>query len=249
MNVLAPREKMSWKDEIKKVYRIFQLPELPLQLKGSASLSSQRYFSDYDFFCNAPLYNEKDFYNIFTDIRNRLEKDPNVYLIETKIEQGKKKYRYYKNEPIKPFSHPDLIKIDIIARIENEFTQVSCLYSFSKTPLTTEEYIKDLEIEMQELKKKGLYYKALKRKFSIYKIEKNYPKLILLTRYFNSGDGLIYQKISNIDAIIQLKEYYHDPETLKRIKINLEQIGVRIRDKDRMYKRINSNAEKLFRIL
>jgi hypothetical protein len=143
----------------------------------------------------------------------------------------------------------DLLKIDIIVRIEYEFTQVSCIYSFSKTPITTEAYINELEKEITDFKKEGLYYKALKRKFSIYKIEKNFPKLVLLTRYFNSGDGLIYQKISNIDAVIQLKEYYDDPETLKRIEINMKQIGVRIKDKDKMYKRINSNAKKLLDML
>lgn len=250
MNVLQPREKMSWKDEIKKVYRIFQLPELPLQLKGSASLQSQRYFSDYDFFCNAPMYNEKDFYQLFTDIRDKLNNDPNVYPIETKIEKGGKKYRYYKNDPITiSTKNADLLKIDIVVKVENEFTQVSCIYSFSKTPISKEQYINQLEQEIKDLKREGLYYKALKRKFSIYKIEQDYPKLILLTRYFNSDDGLIYQKISNIEAVLQLKDYYNDPETLKRIVINMKQIGVRIQDKDKMYKRINTNAKKIFETL
>ena len=247
MNVLAPREKSAWKDEIKKVYRIFQLPNLPLQLKGSASLQSQQYFSDYDFFCNAPMYNETDFKNIFGNIRDKLFNDPRIYPIETKLEKDGKKYRYYKNDPITTSAKDvDLLKIDIIVRVENEFTQVSCLYSFSKTPLSKEEYIKELNDEIDDFKREGLYYKALKRKFSIFKIEQNLPKLVLLTRYFNSSDGLIYQKISNIDAVIQLKEYYNDPETIKRIEVNMKQIGVRIKDKDKLYKRINTNAKKLF---
>ena len=136
-----------------------------------------------------------------------------------------------------------------MVRVENEFTQVSCIYSFSKTPISKEQYINQLEEEIKDFKREGLYYKALKRKFSIYKIEQDYPKLVFLTRYFNSDDGLIYQKISNIDAVLQLKEYYNDPETLKRIVINMKQIGVRIQDKDKMYKRINNNAKKIFETL
>lgn len=249
MNVLQKRPPALWQDQIRTVYRILKLPDIPLDLKGSASLESQRYFADYDFFCFVPKMNGKDFYNIFTDIRDRLFNDPNVFPIETKIERDGKKYRFFKNEPLdkKVCSDVDLIKIDIIVQIQNQFTEVSCLYSF-QNPMSKDEYIQNLESEMKELIKEGSYYKALKRLFSIFRIEKDNKNLILLTRYFNSEDGKLYQKISNIEAIQKLEEYYKDE--MAQIKVSLKDLGVTSssveKEKKQMLNKINKNAKKMF---
>jgi hypothetical protein len=54
MDILQLRPVSQFVDEIKELMKIFHIPNTPLQLKGSASLQSQRFFSDYDFFSNVP---------------------------------------------------------------------------------------------------------------------------------------------------------------------------------------------------
>jgi hypothetical protein len=116
MNVLAPREPQSFEDEVKTVYKALEPPNAVLQLKGSASLASQRYFSDYDFFCNVDYPPTLRFINT---IRGKLNKIPYVYPIEVKIEtHDGKKHRYFKTDAIKSLpKNVKLIKVDIVVNI------------------------------------------------------------------------------------------------------------------------------------
>jgi len=69
--------------------------------------------------------------------------------------------------------------------------------------------------------KDGDTYKSLKP-FSIYKINKEYPKLKQLTQLFNSNIGKLYETNSNLKTIQLLKTMYNDIQTKKRIDINLK---------------------------
>ena len=64
--------------------------------------------------------------------------------------------------------------------------------------------------------------KAMKRAFSIYKIQKDSPNVKRLTSLFNSNLGKIYEINSNLKTILLLKTMYDDPLTMKRIDINLK---------------------------
>jgi hypothetical protein len=89
MNILELRPVSQLVDEIKQLIKILHLPHTPLQLKGSASLQSQRFFSDYDFFSNVPHYSVNEAWELFSGIRSKLIAKPDVYLIEIKLQDKK----------------------------------------------------------------------------------------------------------------------------------------------------------------
>ena len=243
MNVLAPRLPQQWEDGIKKIATILHIPDTRLELKGSAGLASQQYFSDYDFFSFVPLSKRKT--SIFNTIRKKLGDLP-VLLIETKVETPSGKKRYFTDEPITSVKDATLIKIDMVAYLNFAFTEVSCIYSFSKDAPTKEEYLQQLTSEMKELEQEGNYYKALKRMFSIHKIKGEADKMVALTRYFNSPDGLLYQRLSNYDAVQLVKQYYSGDTLDAQLKSNLKEIGITTpKERTKVYKELNKNAKKL----
>jgi hypothetical protein len=247
MDVLAERNPQDWEDEVKKLYKALEPPRAVLQLKGSASLASQRFFSDYDFFCSVPYAPTLRFINT---IRKKLDALPFVYPIEVKIEtHDGDKIRYYKREPIKKIpKNVKLIKVDLVVNIDFIFTEVSCIYSFSDEKLTPEQYISELEDEIAVLKREGKYYKVLKRLFSIFKIQNEPAKLVALTRFFNSAVGEAYQHVSNYDAVKLVKEHYSGDELDERIASNLKTLGI-ITDAERnqLDKKLNSNAKRFLK--
>jgi len=247
MNVLAPRAPQSFEDEVKSVYKALEPPNAVLQLKGSASLASQRYFSDYDFFCNVDSRPTLRFIN---SIRAKLDKIPYVYPIEVKIEtHDGKKYRYYKRDPIKSLpKNVKLIKVDIVVNINFIFTEVSCIYSFTQEKMTSGEYIDSLKEEIEGLKDEGNFYKVLKRLFSIYKIRDEPAKLVALTRYFNGQTGLDYQRVSNYNALKLVGEHYDSPELRTRMASNFKSLDLSTdSERDALYKKLNANAKRLLK--
>ena len=247
MNVLEPRQPREWEDEVKSIYKALEPPRALLQLKGSASLASQQYFSDYDFFCAVPYKPTRRFIN---SIRKKLDALPYVYPIEVKIEtKDGKKLRYYKKDPITTFPrNVKLIKVDMVVNVDLIFTEVSCIYSFTEDKLTPEGYIAELESEIEELKSDGKIYKVLKRLFSIYRIKEDDAKLVALTRYFNSATGLAYQQVANYDALKLVDEYYSNPELDKRIAYNFKSLGITTdTERNALYKKLNDNAKRFLK--
>jgi hypothetical protein len=254
MDIVELRPVSHLVDEIKQLIKILHLPHTPLQLKGSASLQSQRYFSDYDFFSNVPHYPVDEAWKLFNEIRSKLLEKPDVYLIEIKL-QGKKKERFHK-EPIDKevfyeMYPPELIKFDLVDRISGIFTSVSCIYSFTKEAMTKEDFIKSLQEEIVELKKEGMWYKVLKRQFAIYKAENDKEKLVSLSGLFNSPLGLAYQKVANIDAILEVLGYYKDKDTMRKIKLNLKDIHLKSiaslqKERKKLYGLINPYAKSVY---
>ena len=106
-----------------------------------------------------------------------------------------------------------------------------------------------LNDDIKELNKDKQYYKILKRKFNIYKANKDYPKLLELTEYFNSDIGKKYQTKSNLEAIKKIQEIYKDTLTNRKIEINLKDIKEDININDinneitKYAKEVNSNAK------
>ena len=69
----------------------------------------------------------------------------------------------------------------------------------------------------------------MKRLFSIYKLKRNYKKLVELTKFFNETGGK-YEIVSNLKTILLLLQYYDDNMTNKKVMINLKDIGVKYSD-------------------
>jgi hypothetical protein len=150
--------------------------------------------------------------------------------VELKFQTKNKKLRFFPKQPVKQidveriWTHIDFIKLDLVVRIENRFTEVSVIYTFESNLPRSEEYKKGNEEDIKELKSEGNYYKVLKRQFNIYKAEKDKKKLLKLSKIFNGEMGEEYQLISNLEAIQKVLEYYPDPETIKRVKLNLKEV-------------------------
>ena len=109
--------------------------------------------------------------------------------------------------------------------------------------MDTDDIIKKLTDDYSELIDNGEKFKAMKRAFSIYKIQKDYPNMKRLTSLFYSNLGKVYEINSNLKTILLLKTMYHDPLTMKRIDINLK--FLKIDPNDDLNKIIQENDKVL----
>jgi len=252
MDVLEPKQRGELADEVKFLLKILKFGSKSVELKGSSSLKSQRYFSDYDFFVSIKKPTAKVAYKNLFSILENIWGDERLYFIELKLQtKDGKKVRYYPedkpeftvDELTEVWGSIDFVKIDLVAYFDYRFIDVSVIYSFTDKKPTKEEYIDGLKADIKELKKEGRYYKVLKRLFNIYKVEGEKDKLLMLSKFFNSDAGLFYRKISNNEAINTVLEHYLDDTTGKRVEINRRQLGDVGADDET---RINREAKKLY---
>jgi hypothetical protein len=256
MDILQKKDKSDFDNDLKDVIKVLRFKNVPMELKGSSSLKSQLYFSDYDLFTNIMLnYGVNEVYDEFRKILNNVISSYDLYFIEFKLQTKKgKKYRWHPNDEFKfedfkkAFKDLDFAKIDIVLRTTNIFIEVSCIYKFSQEELPSEDYISGLKKDIKELKKEDNYYKVLKRLFNIFKVEGDSHNIEVLTRVFNSELGKQYKKISNLEAIQSLKEYYKDADTKKKIEINLSDIKEPQNENNlKKYKsELNQKAKKIY---
>lgn len=251
------------------IYNLIQILKYgsnPIMLLGTAGLASQQYYSDFDLFSQIEeKQSGKQAYNKFMEILNKAEKFNDMYFIEFKIETkdgNKLKYNklneFSEKEFIKYFKDVDFIKLDFVIRIGNKFIELSIIYSFNKSKLTDDDFIQSVSEDVDEQRKEGNIFKALKRVFAIYnnkrvkdKLE-NTKKYIFLSKFFNSDYGKLYAETANLKAIKLLLEQYDDEETIKRALLNLKELKVEpnldiidklIKDNENKY---NKQAEKIF---
>ena len=220
MNIL---EKRKLKTELYDIIKNLEIFETKLKLAGSASLRSMMYYSDYDFNCKIRVRKQTPIYNEFKRILSF--SNDKLYFIEFKIEyiDGTKiKLNNVNDIKLSMFKNISFIKIDYIVFLDFVFKEVSIMYIFKENDMDTDDIIKKLTDDYSELIYNGENFKAMKRAFSIYKIQKDYPNMKRLTSLFNSNLGKIYEINSNLKTILLLKTMYDDPLTMKRIDINLK---------------------------
>jgi len=246
MNIL---EKRKVKPEIYDIIKNLTFGNYKLKLAGSASLASQRYYSDYDFNCNIRTRKQKVIYSEFKKILS-YENDK-LYFIEFKIEylDGTKLKLNDKNIKLSMFKNIKFVKIDYILFFDYVYKELSIIYNFYYIKEDKNTKIQRLKNDYNELFKEGNIYKSLKRLFSIYKIQKDYANLKNLTSLFNSNVGKLYEVNSNLKTIQLLKTMYNDAYTNKRIEINLKFLRIDPNeDLDKLIiendKILNKNAKK-----
>ena len=224
MNILEKRPAAQYHDDLKKIMKLLTF-KTKLELKGSSSLASQRYFGDYDLFCVLDKPVKSEFFKFITDLIKKIDESSDLWFIELKL-QGKKKVKFYHGDVIefKNWEDVDFVKMDLVARVENRFTEVSVIYSFVTTPLSTEEYLKSIQSDIKELQKEGKYYKILKRHFNIAKAKCDRKELLRLGKVFNGPLGEKYQVLSNLDAIQLVLEHYQDDDLVKKIETNVKDL-------------------------
>lgn len=257
MALLQPRS--NFNDKIKNVLFLCQYKDNPIKLVGSSSIQSQKYFGDYD--ALTAINKNENYKNVYTEFENIISKinnDPDLYFIELKIQTKNKKFKYYKDDKLNlkiikdNFYDIEYLKIDLSMWYDYQFIDVSIIYQLFSDSLTKDGLIDNLKDEIKDLQKDGKYYKILKRKFSIYKIQGDENKMSELTKIFNSDLGLQYKIASNIEAMELVYQHYKDKITIERIKINLDFLKInknKFKDLEneakKMKNEINKEAKKL----
>ena len=241
MNIL---EKRKLKTELYDIIKNVEVFDTKLKLAGSASLRSMMYYSDYDFNCKIRVRKQTPIFNEFKRILSF--SNDKLYFIEFKIEyiDGTKiKLNNVNDIKLNMFKNISFIKIDYIVFLDFVFKEVSIMYIFKENDMDTDDIIKKLTDDYSELINNGENFKAMKRAFSIYKIQKDYPNMKRLTHLFNSTLGKLYETNSNLKTILLLKTMYDDPLTMKRIDINLK--FLKIDPNDDLNKIIKENDKVL----
>jgi hypothetical protein len=145
------------------------------------------------------------------------------------------------------FKKVKFVKLDYIVFLDYVFKEVSIMYIFKNKKESDTDMIQTLRNDYDDLMAKGENFKALKRLFSIYKIEKDYTNLKTLTSLFNSNIGKIYEMNSNLKTIQLLKtidQQDNDDDLIqKRIHSNLK--FLRIDPDDDLNKIIKANDKIL----
>lgn len=213
MDVIQEKRKIN--SFVNDVVKKLKFKNYKINLAGSASLQSQRHFSDYDF--NTTITRKYKPITIYDEFIKILNHD-DLYFIEFKIEYldgTKKKIHDVSKLKKNIFKNINYIKIDYVLWFDYHFKELSIIYIFSNTKYGVDNIKQDYE----ELIKEGNNYKALKRLFSIYKITKNRIEAVKLTKFFNSKFGKLYELNSNLKTLLLIKDV---SELKQKIDINLK---------------------------
>lgn len=197
-----------------------------ISLLGTGGLQSQLYPSDLDLF--SLIQSRENHKSLNYNIRKILYNtslNPNMYFIEAKNQyKDGEKEKYFKIGDYKltrPIDELDYIKLDFVIYIDYNFMELSIIYSFNLVE-DMEYFIKQLLEDKKELYDNGMYYKALKRLFALYKLKNtNINKLVELSKLFNSDIGLLYRLNSRLKAIKLVLEHYDSLDVLKKVKVSL----------------------------
>ena len=84
------------------IIKILKFNKYKIDIKGSSSLKSQQYFSDYDFFCQIPdKIGGDEAYNTIINIVRKVGEQFGIYFIELKLQTlNNKKIRWYNADNI-----------------------------------------------------------------------------------------------------------------------------------------------------
>ena len=212
-------------------------------IMGSNKYKNMRYPSDFDLFEVIHEGKNKEKFiseciNIFQQITKNVEAEDNLYFIEFKTEDKNTNKIRWKAKHImnghmknKIALHDviadainQLIKIDVVYYHNGLFTEFSNIFNITKNSnyIDTDEILENITADMIELSKKGNYFKALKRAFSIAQITKNDKKLDFIFDVLNSDIGKLGQIKSFLGSIVLVLERYTDKETINRVYNSIE---------------------------
>jgi Holliday junction resolvase len=123
-----------------------------IQLLGSSALKSQQNYSDYDLFCNVK---EKNFDTVL-EILNKTEDGVNMYLIEIKFQNDKRKVKcedmeeFIKQRKVFESMKMDMIKLDYVIYINYKLVELSIIYNLKHTNDENHEIVKRLKQDIKD---------------------------------------------------------------------------------------------------
>lgn len=218
-------------EAIRKWVNVMKFNDSPIVQLGTSSFKAQKYFSDYDLFSPVNDRNmtpEKSCKEIKKILKN-LESEDNIWFVELKIQNkdGSKEKFYHPDidcdKFIKSVKELDYLKFDFVVYIveTQKLTELSMIYSFSNMP-PLEDLKKAIKADYDFYKGEGNIYKALKRAFSIYRLEGKKEKMVEISDLFNSNTGFLYTVSSNLKAIKLILEGGLSGDNIQnKVKVNL----------------------------
>jgi hypothetical protein len=249
-SILEERAPLHFKEELKQLIKLLTPPGAPerLRLKGSAGLTSQQYPSDFDLFSDlsGADYGPDKFVAFLKSLLAAIDQHPDCWFVELKVQTvSGKKVRLHPGDKLdalaaqvkKLWPKLDIIKIDLIARIEGQFSEVSCIYKIAAPARLVElaqrdrqtgqdataAYRRSLEDDIKELSTEKRWYKVLKRQFNLTKTEPpstaRSARLKQLSKLFNGPLGELYQALSRLEAIETVVGLYPDAADKARLAI------------------------------
>ena len=226
-------------NNIKIIGKLMSL-ESKINIVGSANVKRNLYYSDYDLFQKVRGKSEQLIYNHFKAVFNIIKSSSNVVISDFKLGEDDKgeSLRWDYNDIMKgenggvsfkdALKMESIIKLDIIIYINGRFIEISEVYNVyldgkSNMNYSKDEVIKELTEDYKELVNDGNYFKALKRMYSIIKLnDENDSRLNILVDYFNQPIGLLYRCKSDLETINIILTY--NKFTLEQIKNSLQMI-------------------------
>lgn len=248
MNILEPK---IWRQELLPFIKDLQFDKKKIEIKGTSGLKSQRFFSDYDLYVEVTDKPDMlDAFRMFIDILEDTSENPNMYFIEGKLQDTKgDKFKFFKEEDMTRdkfeefYNDLSYVKFDYVVYVEREFIELSIIYNFDSEGIDFE---KSLLEDYKELIKDGSYYKALKRGFTLAKLNDDREALIKLTKFFNSAAGEKYKLLGNLKAIRLLLDHYEGADIIDKVILNLKNVKVspKISDIDKEIKQLTDYVNK-----
>jgi len=224
-------------EAIRKFVAVLKLDNSPVVQLGTSSFKTQQFFSDYDLL--SPISNRNLSAQKICDELKRILKSvadmDDIWFIELKIQNtdgSKEKFFPQDISPLdcdkvaKAIKTIDYIKIDavIFIRDTNKLTELSIIYAFQDVP-ANEILIKTISEDYKHYKSSGNPYKALKRLFSVYRLDGNKEKMVELSSLFNSETGKLYSISSNLKAVKLILESGVSGKNLAdKVRVNLQDI-------------------------
>ena len=225
-------------EAIRKFVAVLKLNNSPVVQLGTSSFKTQQFFSDYDLLSpisNRNLSDDKICSELKRILKSITDMD-DIWFIELKIQnKDGSKEKFFPQDAgnldcarvSKAIKVIDYIKIDavIFIRDTSKLTELSIIYAFQDVP-ADEILIKQISEDYKHYKSSGNPYKALKRLFSIYRLEGNKDKMVELSSLFNSETGKLYSLSSNLKAVKLLLESDVDGKNLgEKVRVNLQDVS------------------------
>jgi hypothetical protein len=233
-------EQKEYNNHITKINRLMSL-ESKVNIVGSASVRRVLWHADYDSFGIVRGKTVNKIYNHFKSLFQIIQNTENTVISDFKLGELKGEplrwtYEHIKNKNNNGVSFEDalkqkgMIKLDVITLLNGRFIEISEVYNIyldgeSNYNSSKESILKELNNEFNELVKEGSHMKALKRFYSIKKLEDAESNRYLLRNledYFNSPIGLLNRCKSDLETMLIVIN--HSKFDLEEIRGSLQMI-------------------------
>lgn len=205
---------------INKIGKMMAVVESKNRIVGSASIKSNIYYSDYDFFEKVNEVSEKDIYQHFRDMFIQVSNRENMIVSDLKcgVNSNGEPIRWNQQQILRNdnnglsfeecIKHKGIVKIDIIYLLNSRFIELTNVYQIvidgeSNMDYSVEQIVEEITDEYKQKIKEGNYFKSLKKLYSIMKITNPSDlRLEKLLNYFNSPIGLLYRCKSDLETLL-----------------------------------------------